>query len=165
MSKKPTNQEKHWETFEEVARYLLNQMADRFGLERVEGKQPVKGLRSGTEWVIDAKGVKSGEYEAFVIIECRRYTNSRQKQEQLAGLAYRILDTQAEGGIIVSPMGLQAGAAKIAKAENITNVLLDENSTRTNYIMQFLNNVFLGIGEEMHISDEIRITEIKVVSD
>jgi len=164
MPKKQTKQEKHWETFEEVARYLLNQMADRFGLERVEGKQPVTGLRSGATWKIDAKGIKVGEREAFIIIECRRFTTSRQKQEHVAGLAYRILDTQAEGGILVSPLGLQAGAAKIAEAENIISVLLDENSTPTNFIMQFLNNVFFGV-EEMHYSEEIKITELKEVTD
>ena len=36
----------------------------------------------------------------FVIIECRRYTKSRQKQEQVAGLAYRILDALARGDVV-----------------------------------------------------------------
>ncbi|WP_411153065.1 restriction endonuclease [Streptomyces sp. A30] len=81
----------------------------------------VIGKRSGTEWEIDGKGVKVGD-EGFVIIECRRYTTSKQKQEQVAGLAYRIIDTEADGAIIVSPLGLQEGAAKVAEAENIRTV-------------------------------------------
>ncbi|HEY4243701.1 MAG TPA: hypothetical protein VGM88_28005 [Kofleriaceae bacterium] len=46
---------KGWESYEQVSRFLLDQFADRFGLERVEGKQDVIGLRSGTSWEIDAK--------------------------------------------------------------------------------------------------------------
>jgi hypothetical protein len=100
-----------WETYEEVATYLLNQFATKFGIERFEGKQNVEGKRSGTSYEIDAKGMGS-DNEVFIIVECRRYTTSRQSQERLGGLAYRIIDTEASGGILVSPMGLQEGAKK-----------------------------------------------------
>src|SRR5262250_1546186 len=40
----------------------------------------------------------------------------------LGGIAYRIRDSGAEGGIVVSPLGLQEGAAKVAKKENIVSV-------------------------------------------
>ena len=45
---------KKWETYEEVATYLLNEFADKFGLSRVEGKQQLKGIE--TNWEIDANG-------------------------------------------------------------------------------------------------------------
>jgi hypothetical protein len=45
-----------WKSYEEVATYLLDQFAGEFGLERVEGKQVIRGLQSGTNWEIDAKG-------------------------------------------------------------------------------------------------------------
>jgi hypothetical protein len=102
-----------FESYEQVAQYLLDQFAGELGLKRVEANQEVTGLRSGTTWEIDAKGVKV-DGEGFVIVECRRYTTSKLKQEHLAGLAYRILDTGAEGGIVVSPMDLQEGAKKVA---------------------------------------------------
>lgn len=133
----------NWKSYEDVARHLLDQWAEHFGLERVEGKQKVEGRRSGTNWTIEAKGVCIGS-EGFVIVECRRYTTSRQKQEHLAGLAYRILDTGAEGGIIVSLLGLQEGAAKIAQAENIHQVTIDPDSTTTDYIMKFLNKTMVA---------------------
>jgi len=97
-----------WKTYEEVATYLLQQNAKEFGLETIEPKQKIQGNKSGTIWEIDAKGVKSGN-EGFVIIECRLYIASKQSQEKLGGLAYRIMDTGATGGIIVSPLGLQEG--------------------------------------------------------
>lgn len=100
-----------WQSYEEVAAYLLNQCACEFGLSNVEDKQSVNGIRSQTEWAIDAKGVSEGN-EGFVIIECRRYTTSKQNQERIASLAYRILDTGAQGGIIVSPLGLQGRRSK-----------------------------------------------------
>jgi hypothetical protein len=123
----------------------IDQFAADFGLDRVEGKkQDVPGQRSGTSWQIDAKGVRQGN-DGFVIVEFRRYTTSRQTQERMGGLAYRIRDTGAKGGIIVSPLGLQEGAAKIAAAENVVNVVLDENCNRYEYIMRFLNKVMIGV--------------------
>jgi len=38
-----------WQSYEEVAAYLLDQIAAEFGLERFEGKQVVPGKRSDTE--------------------------------------------------------------------------------------------------------------------
>lgn len=88
------NPDKRWESYEEVAVYLLDRIAEKLGLERVEDKQKVIGERSGTEWEIDGKGVKVGD-EGFVIIECRRYTTRKQTQGQMAHLAYSIIDTGA----------------------------------------------------------------------
>ena len=156
--------EKCWKSYEEVATYLLNQMASKFGLKRVEGKQTLTGV-SGTNWEIDAKGVKTNSDEAFVIIECRRYTKEKVKQEPVGGLAYRILDTRAKGGIIVTPLGLQAGAEKIASAENIISVILTENSTPENYMLKFLNNVFIGLTEHVHVSDNVQVTIVKNITD
>jgi len=133
---------KKWESYEQVAAYLLNQCANEFDLDRIEGKQRIKGQRSDTEYEIDAKGVCN---EGFVIIECRRYTTSKQNQEKIASLAYRIIDTGADGGIIVTPLGIQEGAAKIALAENIINVQLGENSTPTEFVLSFLNKVIVGM--------------------
>ncbi len=142
-----------------MATFLLNQFASEFELKRVEGKQNVVGQRSGTNWEIDAKGVRQGD-DGFLIIECRRYTTSKQNQEKIGALAYRILDTGAEGGIIVSPLGLQEGAERVAAAENIVSVLLDENSTRRSYFLRFLNQVMLGfsktIGLDVNFNIEVR---------
>src|SRR5205814_10657234 len=100
-----------WESYEQVGTYLLDSFAAEFGLERVEAKQKVPGLESGTSWEIDAKGVRQGN-DGFVIVEFRRYIKSRQNQGKMGELAYRIIDTGANGGIIVSPLGLQEGAEK-----------------------------------------------------
>ncbi len=139
MSDKP----KAWKSYEEVATYLLNKFAAEFGLARVEGKQKITGKESGTQWEIDAKGVGECD-EIFFIVECRRYTKSRQNQEKLGGLAYRIIDTGARGGILVSPLGLQEGAIRIAQAENVYSVILDENSTRTEFMLKFLDKIRAG---------------------
>ncbi len=152
-----------WQTYEDVAKYLLNKCAQEFGLSRVEGKQTVPGLRSNTEWEIDAKGI-SEKGEGFVIIECRRYTTSRQNQEKIGSLAYRILDTGAEGGIIVSPLGLQEGAEKVARAERIVNVQLSPDSTPHEFAMQFLDKIFLGFEERVVVRDEFSVEIIRVCS-
>jgi len=150
-----------WKTYEEVAAYLLGMFAEHFGLSRVEGKQSVPGLRSGTDWTIDAKGKSSGA-EAFVIIECRRHTTSKEDQEQLGGLAYRTIDTGAQGGILVSPLGFQSCAQKVAQAEGIVHVELHPDSTPTEFAMRFLNQIFVGIHERCHLSDHCEAELIRV---
>lgn len=145
-----------WESYEQVGTYLLNQFAAEFGLDRVEPKQGMLGQRSGTSWTIDAKGMRQGN-DGFVIVEFRRYTTSRQSQEKMGGLAYRIIDTGAKGGIIVSPLGLQEGAEKIASTENIVNVLLNEDCNRHEYIMRFLNNAMIGMQDTVRFKETIRI--------
>ncbi|WP_067828591.1 restriction endonuclease [Nocardia inohanensis] len=131
-----------WRSYEEVATYLLNQIASTLGLERVEGKQALRG--AVTDWEVDAKGVREGG-TGFVVIECRRYTISRLKQGHLAALAYSIRDTGADSGIVVTPCGLQEGAERIAAAENIQMVRLDADSTTTSYVLEFLGNVMIGV--------------------
>jgi hypothetical protein len=100
-----------WRQYEQVAAHILNDVAAHFGLKRVEGKQCIPGLRSGTEWEIEAKGL-SEDGQTFVIIECRRYTTSKLKQEHLGAIAYRIMDTGSAGGIIVTSIGYLIGRSR-----------------------------------------------------
>ena len=130
-----------WQTYEQVSAYLLNSLREEFGLAKVEGKQKLVGLETGTEWEVDAKGI-SNDGEGIGIIECRKYKKGRQSQEKLAGLAYRIKDTGAKGGIIVSHLGLQKGAKKVAEANNILSVIIDANSTPQDFAVEFLNKLF-----------------------
>ena len=132
-----------WETYEQVAAYLLDQARADFGLSRVEGKQPLEGA-SGTTWTIDAKGMRSSD-SMVVIVECRRYTGSRIDQESTGGLAFRIQDTGAGGGILVSPLGLQEGAAKVAAATGIIAVIPNADATPTEFTMSFLNQLRIGV--------------------
>lgn len=90
---------------------LVEKNKNEHKLDSIEGKQKLVGRDTGTEWEIDAKGVVEGG-DGIVLIECRRYTTSKQNQEKIAAIAYRIYDTKAKGGIMVSPPGLQAGAKK-----------------------------------------------------
>ncbi|OYW40815.1 MAG: hypothetical protein B7Z35_00095 [Hydrogenophilales bacterium 12-61-10] len=153
--------DKKWKSYEDVAAYLLNQFSDEFGVTHVEPSQVVTGRRSKTSWKIDAKAFLA-DGEGFLIVECRRYTTSKQNQEKLAGLAYRILDSGADGGIIVSPTGLQAGAEKIAIAENIMNIELDENSTPHEFGMRFLNKIFVGFHERIIGADFMEIEILRI---
>ncbi|MCX6003787.1 MAG: hypothetical protein NTX46_05185 [Chloroflexi bacterium] len=143
----------NWRGYEKAATDLLNHFASHFGLVRVEGKQMIRGLESGTWWEIEAKGVREGSHTGFVIIECRRYTKSKQNQEKLAALAYQIEDTGAVGGILVSPLGLQRGAAKIAAAKNIIEVKLNTDCTLEEFVMSFLGKLMAGIKETVVLGD------------
>jgi Restriction endonuclease len=138
-----SDQSQSWQSYEQVAVEIMNKIAAMLGLESVEGKQSVYGSRTGTDWEIDGKGVKVGG-ESFVIIECRRYSKQKQKQEQVGALAYRIRDTGASGAILVSPLGFQEGAKKVAAAENIQEFIMGPDSTSDAFVVSFLNNVVIG---------------------
>jgi hypothetical protein len=142
-----------WKSYEEVATYLLNHFAKEFGFSRVESKQKIHGFRSGTDWEIDAKGIREGAKEGFIIIECRRYVKAKQNQEKLGSLAYRILDTGVSGGITVSPLGIQEGAAKIAAKEKVLNVQLNADCTPEEFCIKFLNKLTIGITETVTLGD------------
>jgi len=146
------SQQNAWRNYEEVAQYLLDQLASHFGLGRVEGKVDVPG--AGTSWEIDLKGVPE-DGQGFVIIECRRHTKQGVRQKDIAALGFTILRTGAVGGIIVSPRPLQSGANKAAKSESILEVKLDENSTKTDYILTFLNKLFVGRCDNTTIGDNL----------
>jgi len=151
--------DKKWDSYEKVAQYLLNQFAELFELGSVEKKQILPG-ESGTNWQIDAKGIKKGE-EGFIIVECKRHTTSRVNQEVIAGLAYRIKDSGAKGGIIVTPMELQKGAEIVTAHEGIKHVILNKTSTNSDYIFQFLNQIFVGITDKVTTTDSIHIQVIR----
>lgn len=80
---------REWREYETVAQELLNRMASEFGLAGVLRDQKVSGQISGTEWNIEGKALLEGS-DMFLIVECRRYTNSRIKQESAGALAFRI---------------------------------------------------------------------------
>ena len=145
----------NWENYEEVALYLLNQFAEHFNLGSVEGKQVIPGKAGGC-WEIDAKGIRDNE-EGFLVVECRQYKRKKINQEAMGGLAFRIQDTGAQGGIIVSPLGLQAGAKKIAENQKIVQVTLNPESTVTEYIMEFLNRIFFGMTDTVDLTSSLTI--------
>ena len=88
------SQQTHWQNYEEVAQFLLDQFASHFGLGRVEGKQVVTG-RSTAEWELDAKGVLV-DGDGFIVIECKRQKH-RVRQGQVGELLSKIHDTGAGG--------------------------------------------------------------------
>jgi hypothetical protein len=141
-----------WRSYEEVSQYLLNQFAEHFGLERVEEKQKIIGLRSGRKIEIDGRGVKHGK-EGLIVVECKEYGRPVEA-EKLEALAYRISDAGADGGIVVSTMDLQAGAKKIADGEGIVHVRLNADATEDSYILRFLNQMMIGLHDDLGITDE-----------
>jgi len=150
---------KTWETYEDVAAHMLSHLAKRLGLKEVEGKQLIPGLETGTSWEIDARAKRVAD-GALVIVECRRKTTSRLNQEALAAIAFRIWDTGAGAAITVSPYPLQKGAILIAKARNITPIILHADSTRDQWIAELSGILHLGFADRMtaKVTDSLEIT-------
>jgi hypothetical protein len=116
---------------------------------------------SGTEWEIDAKGCSDNE-ASFIVVECKRHTKTGISQAITGSLAWTIQDSRASGGILVSPIGLQEGAKKVAANVGIHEVLLTQDSTTTDYVLKFLNHVCLGVSDGMNvkITESITITKM-----
>lgn len=141
MSNKP------WMTYEQVAIHLLDRMSKHFGVGRFEGKQVVSGS-SGAIWELDGKGcMDSGS--GIVVVECKRHVDRGINQATVAALAFTIRDLGADRGILVSPLGLQDGARKVASHANVVEVVLDQNSTTTDYLLSFLNQIHIGWSEKV----------------
>lgn len=132
---------KSWKSYEDVTRQLLTDIRQYLDLERVQGKQKVKGQITGIDWEVDAIGYEVGT-EQLVLVECKKRSGSKISQETIGGFAYRIQDTGAERGILVTTIGIQEGAKKVANAAKITEIRLDINSTDENYIAQIANAFF-----------------------
>jgi hypothetical protein len=144
-----------WKKYEDVALSVLNELRTEFGIDNFEEKQQVKGKKSGTVWEIDCKGVRN-EDKTFVIVECKRYTATKLTQESVGGLAYRITDVGAAGGFIVSPLGLQEGAQKIAQSANIKSVQISLDSSPEHYLARFLDQIRIGVVESARVSISIK---------
>jgi hypothetical protein len=144
-------EESKWRTCEELAQSIIKELAAEFGLEGIEGKQILPG-KSGANWEIDAKGIRSGD-SGVILIDCRRYLSCRIKQEQMVAVAYRIGDIGAVGGITVSPLEPQEGARILAEHENITHMTLDPDSTPKNYFVKFLSKAFSKVAENIAVGD------------
>ena len=142
-----------WQAYEELATQLLDRFREDFGLSAVEGKHRVPGRT--TTWELDAKGVLA-DGAGIVVVECRN-RKSRTTQEEMGALAYKIRDVRAEGGFIVTPVPPQKGAAMIAERENIQHVFLTADNTITEYLMRFLNRVFLGMCDGVAIQDDVKL--------
>ncbi len=120
--------------YEDVARAVLRDCREELCLRDVTGPVTKKGTRSGTEWKLEATAVtKTG----FYIVECRRHTKDKIKQESVGGVVYRAMDIQAEGVILVSPLGLQRGAKLVAAAESVHEIKLGPDSTAHEYVVSF----------------------------
>jgi hypothetical protein len=131
-----------WHIYEDPACQVLADLRKVLGISRIEGKQTLEGI-SGTSWELDAKAWREGP-DGFLVVEVRRYTTARLKQEDVAAIAYRIKDVEGSGGIIVSPLRLQKGAQAIAETEAISHVILSPDSTGEDYLAEFLGRRFLG---------------------
>jgi hypothetical protein len=142
-----------WVIYEEVARKVVSDLRNELGVSTVEGKQVLVG-KSSAKWEIDAKAWCT-DGENFLVVEVRRHTSSGQKQEAMAAISYRIQDIGANGGVIVSPLPLQSGAAIVAEFERIAEITLAPDSTCESYLAEFMGKRFLGasITESVLASD------------
>jgi len=134
---------KESERYEQVTRAILEQCREQLGFKEVRPKSKIPG-KTGTRWEIDATCYRV-ESEGMILVECRRHTTRKIDQEQVAGLVFRIRDTGAEGGLVVTPLGFQEGAELVAKACKVTMATLNPNATEREYVLRIAEQLFIGV--------------------
>lgn len=147
---------KKWCKYEDVVKQLIYDVRDFLEIGRVEGKQKIKGTLSSTEWEVDVVAYNARD-EKLILVECKYRSHSKLSQEVLGGFAYRVMDAEADRGIIVTTIGLQEGASKVASASKIIELKLDPNSTSADYIAKIANQIFIKSTESIKINDHINI--------
>jgi NADH pyrophosphatase NudC (nudix superfamily) len=147
---------KESDAYAQVARRILDNLREQLGFERVEGKQAFPGSH-GRDWSIDVSCYRAGD-GALIIVECRRHTSSRIKQEEMGAFAYRIQSIGAAGGLMVTPLGFQAGARAIASLERIATATLNADATEEEFVLTIADQVFRGlkVSDQGHGVDTVR---------
>jgi hypothetical protein len=132
-----------WRKYEDYTTQILNDervhqyIEDYFGLYdlKVKPKDKLDGKKTGTKWEVDAYGYDINNQ--LTLIECKHYKSRFVEQNTIAAFAYIIQDIGARRGIIVTTLGLQSGAIKVAQAESIGLIQLHRNSTDSNFFVSF----------------------------
>ena len=138
MSEKQT-----WERYEDVARQLIDDIKSYLGVSMVNPDKKEFQKKDGGICEIDVSAYDMGDGK-LVLVECRN-RKKRLSQEEVHGFAYRIQQTNAKRGIIITPIGLQKGARIAADGARIGLVKLEPNSTPDNYIAQLTQLLIIKI--------------------
>lgn len=147
--------EVNYKTYEDAARALLSDVRSFLGLGEVTGEQKLAG-RSGTVWTVEGSAYDVSN-ERLVLVECKQRKTSALNQETIGGFAYRVNDTGADRGIIITTVGLQKGAKLVADAERITVIKLDYNATSENYIAEIADQLFLKVTDRIRVGEEVNV--------
>ncbi|QMS90988.1 restriction endonuclease [Nostoc edaphicum CCNP1411] len=135
-----------WRKYENYTRKILSDdrvqkyLQEYFNLHnlKIKPKRKLIGKKTGTKWEVDAYGYNIDNH--LVLIECKHYEKRCVVQNVIAAFAYIIKDVEAQRGILVTTLGLQSGAIKVAKNENIGLLKVDYNSTEKNFVVHFSSN-------------------------
>ena len=130
--------------YEWVTRRIFHDLREYLGIDRMSSDRTKHVGTSGAEWTVDASCYRI-EDDTLVILECRRKTNSKVEQEEVGGLAYRFMDIGADMAYMVTPIGFQKGAQKVANANKINMVTLNADATDTEYILAVADQLFRGL--------------------
>jgi len=109
---------KECDYYETVTRKIFHNLRESLGIYGVSEDKTKHIGNSSTNWTLDASCYPS-EDGILVIIECRRKTTSKVTQEQVGGLAFRVGDIGASSAFMVTPIGFQMGAKKVATAKKL----------------------------------------------
>lgn len=151
-----------WRNYEAIIRNLIDKLRNvksQLNLTRVEPKIKIGGA-SGTTWEIDGIGYDANNKP--VPIECKLRSKRKVSQSILASFAYIIKDIGATRGIIVTPVGLQKGAKKIAEHENIEVITLNQNATSNEFdlVLPDRGQHHLGVHAVGKFKDEVKMVRI-----
>lgn len=137
---------KEWERYEDVARQVIDDIKSHLGLSLVNEDKIEFKKKDGGKCEIDISAYDMSDGK-LVLVESRK-KNKSLNQEEVHGFAYRIQQTGAKRGIIVTTIGLQQGAQIAADGAKITLIRLNEGSTKEEYVAKITQQIFLKITDK-----------------
>ncbi|MEH2254271.1 restriction endonuclease [Nostoc sp.] len=141
-----SEKQRDWRKYENYTRQILNDdrvqkyLQEYFNLHnlKIKPKERFTGKKTETKWEVDAYGYDIDNQ--LILIECKHSEKKCVVQNVIAAFAYIIQDVEAQSGIVVTTRGLQSGAIKVAKTENIGLIKVEYNSTDKNFFVRFSSN-------------------------
>jgi hypothetical protein len=152
----------NWRNYEDAARKIigkLNSMKDELRIEKITDKQKIKG-KSGEEWEMEIMASDS-ESGKPILLECKCWAKPIPR-DVIVSLAYKIKDVGGERGFIITTIGLQKGAKKIAELENIEIIKLNYDATadRFDLVLPNRGQHHLGVHAVGKFKDEVKMVRI-----
>lgn len=144
--------------FERITRLILKNLREHLGYETVEGSKRYRGKSSGRKRQIDISVYRTDG--KMIIVECKRHT--RKVDIKIMGEFYYVINREigADGGLLVSSVGFDAGAQAVANAEKIGMATLNSDATEYDYILEIAGQLWRGISftDIVPVSDEAIFT-------
>ncbi len=138
---------KESDEYERVAKEILHRLRQHWGYESVEGSHDYTGKLTGRNWQIDITAHRAGGQK--ILIECRRHGRPLDADQVGGYHAKALVDIGADGALMISSSGFQAGAKALADVLKIEMAKLNADATEWEFTLETPDKTFQGVMRDL----------------